>query len=111
MAGLNLVLCMIFPHRMYYVTPSLVISQVYANSLLTSLLNRTFVTRDIRCADAQVNTLSFEVGQGHGTFNSTHTSIPDTVVETRFPTENMVRTPRQLTALILKATAHNRVLR
>jgi len=59
MAALDLLLCMIFSDKMYYVSPALVISKMYANSLLANLLNRVFVTKAVQRTGTHVDTLMF----------------------------------------------------
>lgn len=49
MATLDLLLSQIYPDKAYFIFPALVMSKIYPNSLLTNLLSRAFITRDVHC--------------------------------------------------------------
>ncbi|KAH9919096.1 uncharacterized protein B0H18DRAFT_654749 [Fomitopsis serialis] len=93
MAALDLLLCMIFADKMYYVSPALVISKIYANSLLANLLNRVFVTKDMRRTNSgtRLDTLMFASYHGQHTTNqpgvATRTSVHDIADKATYPAE------------------------
>lgn len=62
-AAVDVVLCLACPDRLYYLAPAEILSKVYANSLLTNLINRAFVNRSDSTLSTHGGRLSFAISQ------------------------------------------------
>ncbi|EPT04384.1 hypothetical protein FOMPIDRAFT_1046251 [Fomitopsis schrenkii] len=58
-AALYVILCLAFPSHLFYLTPAMILSKVYANSLLTNLINRAIIKRSESSRSTRGGRLSF----------------------------------------------------
>ncbi|KAH9836490.1 uncharacterized protein C8Q71DRAFT_857726 [Rhodofomes roseus] len=63
----DVILCLACPDKLFYLAPAEILSKVYANSLLTNLINRAFVKRADSTLSTRGGRLSFAFSQEHQT--------------------------------------------